>query len=166
MNISKQKIEKILSDMKECIESFGLPIIGEISTDERPTIISKFQYEHYGFAIAAIYHPEGELVEISIYHGEAPKNKIKPICELMNLINAHIMSGHFFVDPSRGGMSFRAAVHVPDSLNKEEFEWALKQVMGASYRFFPMIVEQLFTDDDPEEIIKRVLEQQAKEVNS
>ncbi len=166
MKVSKRKKEKILNDIKACVRCFGLPIVDEVISDERPIIVSKFQYEHYGFGIAAAYHPDGDLVEIQTCYGNAPENKIKPLCELMNHINSHIMNGHFYVGHPDGEMSFRTAVHVPDSLNQEEFEWALNQVMGASFRFFPMIAEQLCTDGDPIKILKKHLEREPMEVDS
>jgi hypothetical protein len=166
MKILTHQEETILNDLKACLKGFGLPIVEETTVNEKPVIVSKFQYEHYGFGIVVTYHAEEEFVAIEIYYGNAPDDKIKPLCELMNHINTHIMSGHFFVAHPSGEMSFRAAVHTPDSLNQEEFEWALKQVMGASYKCFPMIVEQLFTNGDPKEIMEKHLAQEPVEVDS
>lgn len=156
------KNQKVLNDMKDCISSFGLPIIDEINENGQSAIVTKFQYEHYGFGIIATYHPEGDLVEIVICYGVAPQNRIKPLSELMNYINAHVLSGHFFVDDLTMGMSFRSAVHITEELDKEEFEWALQQVMGSSYKFFPIIIEQMFSEDEPANIFKKHLKKMAK----
>ena len=166
MTVLKHKKQEIVNDMKECISRFGLPVIDEINADDKYMIISKFQYQYYGFGIAAVYHPEGDLAEIKIVYGMAPEDKIKPLYELMNHINSHIMTGHFSLLHENGEVSFRAAVHVPDSLKKEEFEWTLGQVMAASYKFFPMIGEQLFTDGDPKDILEKHLSQDPVEVDS
>lgn len=162
MNTIINKNQKIMNDMKNCISSLGLPIMDEIHDKGQSVIISKFQYEHYGFGIVATYHPDGDLAEIIIGYGVAPETKIKPLSELMNYINAHILSGHFFVDHETKIMSFRSAVHVDDALNEEEFEWALKQVMGSSYQFFPVVIDQLFSDEEPLNIFKKHLKKMAK----
>jgi len=166
MNTLMNKNQEILNGIKHCISSFGLPVVEEINVSDQFAIVSQFKYEHYGFAILAQYHPDGGLVEIAICYAIAPENKIKPLAELMNYINSHIMSGHFFVDLSSGGMTFRSAIHVTDSLNKDEFEWALSQVMSASYRFFPMIIAQVCTDEEPSDIFNKYLKEEPQEVDS
>lgn len=166
MTVLKHKKQKIVNDMKACFGRFGFPVIDEITADYKHMIVSKFQYEHYGFAIAATYHSEGDLAEIMIGYGIAPEDKIKPLCELMNHINTYIMTGHFSVIHETGEISFRAAVHVPDSLNEEEFEWTLGQVMTASYKFFPAIIDLLFTEEEPVAILKKHLEQEPVQVKS
>lgn len=158
--------QEILNDMKHCISSFGLSVVDEINDTERYAIVSQFQYEHYGFTIIAQYHPDGDMAEITIGYGIVPGDKIKPLSELMNYINSHVINGHFFVDPPTGIMSFRTAVHVTDSLDREEFEWALKQVMAASYRFYPMINEQMFTEEDPADIFNQYMNKEPQEVPS
>jgi len=158
--------QEILNDIKHCISSFGLSVVDEINDKGNFVIVSQFKYEHYGFTIIAQYHPNGDLAEILIGYGIVPVDKIKPLSELMNYINSHVISGHFFVDPPTGMMSFRTAVHVADSLNKDEFEWALKQVMGVSYLFFPVLNEQMFTEGEPADIFNQYMKEEPQEVPS
>jgi hypothetical protein len=166
MTVSTRKRQKILDDMKKCFGRLGFPIIDERTANERYAIISKYQYQYYGFGIGAVYHPKGDLVEIQIGYGLAPEDKIGPIYELVNHINSCIMTGHFYITHETGEVSFRAAVHVSDSLNEEEFEWALNQALSASYKFFPAIGEQLFSDREPKDIFKELLEREHLEVDS
>ncbi len=158
------KEQQIFDDMKKCFTSYGLKIFDELKKNDQLMIFSKFEYRNYNFGIAAIYHADGDLVEISTVYTNISKNKIKPVAELMNHINSYIMSGHFYVVYSTGAMSFRTAIHVTDTLNKDDFEWALDQVMSASYKFFPMIIDQIFTEMEPLEIIKKHLEEEPMEV--
>jgi hypothetical protein len=166
MTVLKHKRQEILNDMKKCFGRFGFPIIDEINEDDKYMIVSKFGYQNYGFVIAAVYHPKGDLAEIHICYGNAQMDKVKPLYELMNHINTYIMTGHFSILHETGEMSFRAAVHVPDSLDEEEFKWTLGQVMTASYKFFPMIVDLLFTEEEPVAILKKHLEREPVEVKS
>jgi len=164
LTVLEHKRQEILKDMKAGFENFVLPVIDEINMNGTYAITTKFQYQHYGFGIMAEYHPDGDLTEISICYGNAPEKKIKSLSELMNHLNCHILSGHFCVVDPDGEMLFRTAVHTPDFLNKDDFEWALNQVMATSYRFFPMIVNQLFSDESPMEILKKHLNNDVMEV--
>lgn len=157
MNTLVNKNQKILDDIKHYILSFGLPVIEEINNNGRLIIVSQFIYDHYGFTMYAQYHPDGDLVETAICYLIAPENKIKPLTELMNYINAHILSCHFYIEPTTSGITFRSAIHVTDSLNKEEFEWALSQVMSSTYLFFPAIAAQMFSEEEPAEIFNKYL---------
>jgi len=161
-----KKEEKIFDVMKNCFRSFGLKILDEAKTNNQLMLFSKFEYKNYNFGITAIYHPDGDLVEISTVYANIPKDKIKPVSELMNHINSIIVSGHFYVVYATGVMSFSTAVHVIDSLNKDDFEWALDQVMSLNYKFFPMVIELIFTDRQPLDIIKSQLENEPMEVHS
>ena len=155
-----QKNMQLLADMSDCFTEIGLDPL-----PNRPESIlcvaSQFSYEeHYNILIVATYHPEMEIVEITIHLGMIAKEKRLRVVQLLNEINCLLAGEHFLLNTKDGLLSLRAGLPVPGYfLDQGRLKRILHDLMSKSYEYYPLINDVYCYKKKPQSIMRRYLRQ-------
>ena len=80
--------------------------------------------------------------------------------ELIDRINTVLYSSHFAIHPETGQLALLSAMYfTDDKINKAEFHMILKQLLGDSCKFVPLIGKQVESDREPADMFSEFLEQ-------
>ena len=154
---SINRSRKILSDMQECFQQEGLPLmrereeIGAGAEADRLIFNSWCKNGSYLAHISATFYPEHSVSELSMMPGPWVSNEVVPVLwELFNLINMTQIYDHWVVCPQTGRIEYRSAVIVTgDSLDKAQFRELIKRLLRNGRRFYPLIQKQINSKEKP-----------------
>jgi len=153
------KDKKIYTDMKQCMQEFGLEIMDEKSKEGILSGISVFDYPGYNTGIIFSYNASHNIAEVFMRYADLPAEKLPALYELLNDINGNLTFNHFFIDPGTRILALRSGFAVTDYiLNKEQFKMLLKQDLGIGHTFMPLIGKLLFENQTPREIMNEFYE--------
>ncbi|MGD0280235.1 MAG: YbjN domain-containing protein [Smithella sp.] len=155
-----QKDEKNFADLKSSFKDLGLPICEEQRRDGFMVFESKFAYESYPIRILILLDAAHDTVTVSIHYGLIPDSKKSVIYELINKVNATLCASHFAVHDDTGQLALLSGMYFVDNfINKKEFQRIVNQLLSDSYNFAPLIGKQIESDETPEVMFKKFLEE-------
>ena len=155
------KDNKIVSDMKECVRSFDLPI-NEFKPVKGSNIVftSQARNDHFYSDIGVTYSKILKHVGIDVtLNINVPSEKMAEVWELLNLFNGRMPVYHYSIFQSLNSVSLRAILLVSEGcLPIGKFKRLLQEMLENTSLCFPLITE-LVEGANPEDLYNRFLEE-------
>jgi len=150
-DLIKQDVKAVFSKLDLCVEddyekhgAFMLDLC--LSSDE------KFN-AHMAARISR------DLQSIDLFLGPeyvVPKKRFATIIELISLINESSTIGHLIIHPDVRMVQLQTGVVLENGLlDKAEFEKAVQTLLGNGTLFFPLILEQISSNESPDILMER-----------
>lgn len=159
-SISKETERKILKDMKTVLKGFT-----DIGDENRrdDAFIMRFHGPKgtNSFMILNIkLSSEYDMVILHLVSSLAvPDEKLSLLMELAGRINVMSRFPHLHVDRERKKISLYSGIMIDNGvLDQKEFDFAVRMIMASAEQYFPLIEEQLSTNEKPEAVINKACE--------
>jgi len=148
---------KILSDMESVITDLKIHInnkdrtvnefISDLKLDEMVSIRMSITLSHENKIVVLYAAPPFNV----------PNEKMTVVTELVNLINRMVKQGHLYIYPQTNRVHIIKGIIIDNGgLDKKEFEMSIRTLLGNSRIFFPIITEQLSSNESPEFLLAKI----------
>jgi hypothetical protein len=148
--------DKILEDVKLMFADFDITI----NDNDRVSDGFIIQFAHpkepgLFLRVGTILHGDNEIVALSMSPPSAvPDDKLDVMIALVNRINRLCSSDHIYISSQKKNVVLLKGVMLDNgSIDKEELKSAFGELLGNGFRLFPIINEQLTSDESPETLI-------------
>jgi len=160
---AQQKYSKIYMDMKIYLMKVGLPIDQEILVDQGQYLLTNIKLgEIYSIILSVGHNLQRNMIIIqSDFCYSVPAERRQKVRKLINLINQSIDTNHFLMDSQTGTLTLgRELPAWDDTLDIESFNIHVKEVVRDGRMFFPLIVEQIYSNQKPKKILAKFIKRQ------
>jgi len=103
---------------------------------------------------------ENDMVTLHLASSLAvPDEKLSQLTELAGRINALSKFPHLHIDRERNRVSLYAGIMIDNGvLDQKEFDFAVRMIMTSAEQYFPLIEEQLSTNETPDALVNKTCE--------
>lgn len=156
--ISEEAESKILGDIKTVITVLKIAINEDDSLPDGFVLDCILQGMNFPLRMGITLDQENELVSLSLGPSFiVPDDKIPIMTELVNRINRMFGAEHLFINWQTKRVILLKAIMINNGfLDKKEFEKAFRTSLGSGCSFFPLIEEQLSSNESPEVLLERI----------
>jgi len=162
---TQQQHSKIYMDMKNYLMKVGLPIDQEISFDQGQYLLTNIKLGEIYSMILSVGHnlQRNEIMIQSDFCYSVPAEKRQKVRKLINLINQSIDTNRFLMDTQTGTLTLgRGLPAWDDTLDIESFNIHVKEVVRDGRMFFPLIVEQIYSNPKPKTLYRKYIKHQQR----
>ncbi len=151
----------ILTDIQMVCQNEGFLIFGERESDSMVSFNSRIDNFTGLEKIVVNFTLNTDIAEVSIYFKDTIRPEKMPVLwELFNAINLFQCTSRWVTDPEIMQIVHRTALIIPgDTLDKAQFQMALKRFIILGQKFYPLIKNQLHSYSDPFEVIYKFEEE-------
>lgn len=154
----------VFNDLKNCFKLIGLPVRDEVTDGQFQRFESEINRPEFSMAILVIYDLEHATVDIGLIFSHAvPPERRQTVIELINLINQLLDMDHFAVSNLDGRIVLRGGIFVThNTLDTDQFHMFLKKLVEDGRTYFPVVVDQVFSDLKPDKLLTEYLKKHEK----
>ena len=155
-----EKREVIYRDIEEVFVRLGLRINRDRETD---SFFVDFSYPNDDTFVGRfggyVTENEGCVVVSMGVEQTVPSDKIPVMLELINLINQSAEIDHLYIHPESKRVWLTKGIFIDNAvLDKREFENAIRTILGNGRMFFSLVLEQMSSNEKPQELMERFWE--------
>lgn len=155
--INDLQYRKIRKGIEGVMNKLELPIKDNAWIDN----FTSFDLDHFADLIATIFiHVEdkpGCVLMAMTHHEEIPEGKIPVILELMCHINKLAMVDHVYYEPRMRKVIVHKGILLSKGiLDVNEYECAMKTLIGNGCLYLSIVLEQLSSTESPEDLTSRM----------
>lgn len=162
-NKNNKRANKIIRDMKECFQSFHLPIKEAQPGDAYTAscdFLSEISNENVQALITVEYNRYHEIININIpTRLHISPGRINEGLKLLNLLNGMLPLYQYSICPCCNEVSVHVGLHVSGNrLSKDKFKGLIRSLLEDTYLFCPLIARMLIAGGNPEELYDRFMD--------
>lgn len=154
----KEAKNNILQDMESVIAGLSISIKEDDRIDNGFVIDCMLPDMDFPLRVGVSLNNENEAIDISFGpQFTVPDDNLPVMTELVNRINRMTGAEHFFITNQSNRVILLKGVMIDNgALDKKEFEKALRTMFGSGHMFFPIINEQLSSNESPEVLLAKI----------
>ena len=151
------KSKNIYKDIKDVFAKLNLPIKKDRKRGDFFVDISFLDDGKLIRCVGAYVDKYQEYVALTMSIKQTvPSDKIPVMLELINLVNQSAVIDHLVMESTTKTVILTKGVIIDEGLlDKKEFETAVRTILGNGSMFFPLVLEQISSNDKPEALMER-----------
>ena len=159
MVINDDETKKIIRDIKICFESIGLSIAAEEEGDQHVTLYSEIEGNDYTMQLQVTFCPIAEIILLCVaFSVTVPPESTEVLCELANLANSKMLTDYVTICPDSGEIMLHSSFMITDSsLDKDQFEFSLSQILTDGSLIFRLFCTQVYSELSPQKHFGRFI---------
>jgi len=162
-NKDNKRANRVIKDMKECFQSFHLPIkevqpgtsyIGSCD------FLSEISNDNVLAPITVEYNRNREVININIPTGLiiAP-GRVTEFLKLLNILNGTLPLYQCSICPCCNEVFIHVSLHVTGNrLSKDKFKRLIRSLLDDTYLIYPLIARMLMAGGSPEDLYNRFMD--------
>jgi hypothetical protein len=166
--MKKKYMDKILKDMRAVLTRLTLSVQNDYKKDKAFCIDTRFESIPDLFVRIGIWvDDKNRIVSLSMAPPDTfQKEKIPEVMELINWINQRCFIDHLWLNKENNRVVLTKGIMLEGkSIDTEEFENAVRFLLGNGGTFLKAVKDLVSSDEKPEEIIKKMISQHAMPSN-
>ena len=157
--INDLQYRKIRKDIEGVMNKLDLPIKENAWIDN--SVCFDVDFDHIADPMSTIcievVDKPGCVSMAMVLHEDIPEKKIPVILELMSIINRLAMVDHVYYEPKMRKVIVHKGILLSKGiLDVNEYEYAMKTLIGNGYLYLSIVREQLSSTESPENLTSRM----------
>ena len=162
-NKENKRANRVIKDMKECFQSFHLPVKEAQSETNYPfrcDFLVEIDNDNVVATIMVKYDRYREVININIANSFIIKpGRVNEVLKLLNMLNGTMPLYQCCTCPCCNELSIHASLHLTGNrLAKDKFKRFIRLLLEDTYIIYPLIARMLMAGGSPEDFYARFMD--------